>query len=360
MALVAVQADATSENASFVAACIDVSVQTLGQPNPALTHCELWVAETRTTDDNHFGTYLGQRDDETGELTGALWTSGLRSSRRWYQKDTWVALPVFAVNAEARVRAECEQSVATPYPSAWTLFDYPWSVWPLRSLGGLFKSDGVHASAHCAALSARILRHALPELPLRHNSHWYGPSSLYLELSTPYQMKRALHLQRPPGLVRSIAEDQEDDGLLRVLLEESDEAVANMTPAESRQAVTTAAIKVLEAGAGESADDVDQTAFLQAQKNYARAMFRHTWVGRVGRHKADLAVEEAEAAEAVEAAEARKEAEAEAAAARARQTAAAAAEAKAAKAIAAAEAEDDAAAEVAAIAAAMKAFRSGE
>jgi len=359
VALVAMQADATSENASFVGACIDVSVQTLGQPSPALTHCELWVAERRTTDDNHFGTYLGQRDDATGELTGAMWTSGLRSSRLWYQKDTWVAIPVFAVNAEASVRAECDQSRGTPYPSPWTLFDYPWSVWPLRSLGGLFLSDGPHASAHCAALSARVLRHALPELPLRHNSHWYGPSSLYLELSTPHQMKRALHLQRPPGVARSIVEEQEEDELLRVLLEESDEAVAAMTPAESRQAVTIAAIKVLQAGAGDSADDVDQTLFLKAQKNYARAMFRHTWVGRVGRHQAELADETEAAVAAAEAEEERKEAAAEAAAARAREAAEAAQANKAAEAAAAVEADEDAAAEAAAIAEATARFSAG-
>jgi len=343
------QADATNENASLVGRCIDLSVQTLGQPNPAMTHCELWVAEKRTTDDNHFGQYLGQSDPNTGELTGALWTSGLSTSPSFYRSKSWVAIPVYALDVERRVRDECDLNVATPYPSWWTLFDYPWSVWPLRSMAGLFKSDSVHASAHCAALSARILRHALPELPLRHDSHWYGPASLYLELSTPYQMKRALHLQRPPGVVRSQAEedrDSEDDALLETLLYGNDEEVAEMTAAESRKAVAVAALKVLQAGAGDSADDVDQTLFLQAQKHYAQAMVRHAWVGRVGRHRADLMAEQAAATEAADAAVSVAAARIEA------QEAAAQAEAAS-----AAQATTDAAADAAAVAEATARFK---
>ena len=356
-------ADETNKDAGIVSACIDLSVQTLGQPNPAMTHCEIWVAEKKSTDDNHFGQYLGQKDPQTGKLTGALWTSELATSREFYRSRSWCAVPVYAVNAEERVRAECDVNQRTPYPSVWTLFDYPWSVWPLRGISGLFKSDGVHASAHCAALTARILRRALPEMKLRHNPHWYGPASLYLELSTPHQMRRALHLQRPPSVVRSQAEDEEDDALLRVLLEQSDEVVADMTAADSRRAVSVAAINVLKAGSGgerEDVDEVDQTLFLKAQRDYAQAMFRHTWVGRVGRHTSEVEAEEEARREAAEEAEVREAEEAETQAAAASAAAAAAAEA-AAEAGAAREAEEaaqaaDDAALPAAIAAAMARF----
>ena len=352
----ALAADEQSKDAGFVTTCIDLSVQSLGQPNPAMTHCELWVAEAQPNDDNHFGQYLGQKD-AMGELTGALWTSDLPTSRDFYRSKAWVAVPVFAVDVEARARAECDLNQGTPYPSVWTLFDYPWSVWPLRSLSGLFKSDSTNAPAHCAALSARILRHALPELKLRHASHWYGPASLYLELSTPHQMKRALHLQRPPGLVRSLAEDQEDDALLETLLLGNDEEVAAMTPVESRKAVAVAAIKVLEAGAGDSADDVDQTLFLKAQRDYAQAMVRHTWVGRVGRHASELEAEvEAKRAAAEEAAK-REEEEAEARAAAAQEAKDAKAATNAAREAEAAEQAADEAALPAAIAAATARFQ---
>lgn len=345
VALMCLEADEASENAGLLARVIDLSVQTLGQPNPAMTHCELWMAERSTTEDNHFGQYLGQRDS-AGELTGSLWTSGLSTSAEFYRKKSWAAIPVFAVEAEKRVRNECDVNVGTPYPSWWTLFDYPWSVWPLRSLAAWFKSDSVSEPAHCAALSARILRNAIPEMSLRHNSYWYGPSSLYLELSTPYQMKRALHLQRPPGVVRSQAEDEEDDALLDTLLYGNDEEVTAMTTAESRKAVHVAAIKVLEAGAGESADDVDQTLFLQAQKQYATAMVRHTWVGRVGRHVRELQAEQASAEAAAAAAEAT-----------ARERAAEQKAAREAAAAAAAQAEADAAADAAAVAEATARFQ---
>ena len=353
-------ADETNKDAGIMSTCVDLSVQTLGQPNPAQTHCELWVFEKKSTDDNHFGQYLGQTDPQTGKLTGALWTSELATSREFYRSRSWCAVPVYAVNAEERVRAECDVNQGTPYPSVWTLFDYPWSVWPLRSLSGLFKSDGVHASAHCAALTTRILRHALPEMKIRHNSHWYGPSSLFLELSTPHQMRRALHLQRPPSVVRSQAEDEEDDALLRVLLEQSDEVVAAMTAADSRRAVSIAAINVLKAGSGgerENVDDVDQTLFLKAQRDYAQAMFRHTWVGRVGRHTSEVEAEEEAKREAAEEAEVREAEEAETQAVAASAAAEVKAEAGAAReAEEAAQAADDAALP-AAIAAATARFQ---
>jgi hypothetical protein len=299
--LVAMRADAVSDGAGMMGTCVDISVQTLGQPSPALTHCELWIGEEKAEDDNHFGQYLGQMGTN-GKLSGSLWTSQLDSSKQWYANESWVAVPVFAVDAETRVRSECEANLGTPYPSKWTLFDYPWSVWPLRSFSGWFLSDEINAPAHCAALTARILRRALQELCLRHGSHWYGPSSLYLELSTPYQMRRALELQRPPGVQRSTAADEADDALLATLIGENDETVAGMSATDSRRAVYVAAIKVLQAGS--TKPQVDQDEFLESQKNYARAMFRHTWIGRKARRAEDVKAEAEVARSAAEAAEA--------------------------------------------------------
>ena len=275
-------ADATNKDAGAVSTFIDAAVQTFGQPNPAMTHCEPWMLEQKPTDDNHFGQYLGQKSND--KLTGALYTSDLPASRAFYQQK-WAAVPVFAVDSAQKMRTECDQHVGTPYPSIWRLFDYPWSVWPLRSLAWMVKSDQVGQPAHCAALSARILRRAIPK-NLWHSSFWYGPASLYLELSRPSEMKRALELQRPAAVVRSHVDVEAETKLLAILIEGSDEDVAAMSAIDSKRAVTVAAINVLIAGAE---DTVDQTDFLDVQKKYATAMVRHTWVGRPAREKREQA-----------------------------------------------------------------------
>ena len=114
---------------------------------------------------------------------------------------------IFSIDAVDRVRTECHDHVHTPYPSMSRLLNYPFSVPPLRAFAG-WLDDQPGTPAHCAALSARILRSAVPEISLPHASHWFGPSSLYLELSTPERMERALATQRPVG--RSKAEEEQD------------------------------------------------------------------------------------------------------------------------------------------------------
>tara|TARA_X000001036_G_scaffold248398_1_gene231495 strand:- start:243 stop:1226 length:984 start_codon:yes stop_codon:yes gene_type:complete len=283
VALWVMLADATNENAGIMGTCVDVGVQSIGQPNPAITHCELWMADKNEGDMNHFSTYLGAKGAD-GKLCGAQWTDNMGSSERFYRNKSWAAIPIYAVDAERRLRNECDMHVATPYPTAWTLYDYPWSVWPFRAMSGLFKSDTTHAPAHCATLSARILRKAFPEIVLRHDSHWYGPSSLYLELATPHQMERSLQLQRQT--VRSQVEQEEEDELLDGLLTSSNDELAEMDEDDARAAVSTAAVKVLETGSG---DDVDQTDFLEAQKRYAKAMYIYTWKVKKGRRDREKA-----------------------------------------------------------------------
>ena len=78
VALMVLKADATSKDASFAEAVIDRTVQ-FGQPYPAVTHVELWIGERpgELAEDNHFSTYLGAKK-------GALWTSGLSDSKKFY------------------------------------------------------------------------------------------------------------------------------------------------------------------------------------------------------------------------------------------------------------------------------------
>ena len=273
--LMFMKADETSKDATWGETLVDNIVQ-LGQPYPAVTHVELWMGDQpgNKLEDNHFSTYLGAK-------RGALWTSGLTDSKKFYSSTAWSAVPIFTVDVERRVRAECNLHCGTPYPPAALLWQYPMSIWPLRAFAG-FLDDGINAPAHCAALSARILRNAIPEIQLPHPSHWYGPSSLYLELSKPERMERALAQKRPT--VRSQVEDERDERLADMLTLHSDDDVVAMSATDAREAIQALSIQVLRAGSrkgrGGASADVDQDAFRAAQERLARAVTRYTWLNR--------------------------------------------------------------------------------
>jgi len=271
VALMVMKADATSKDATWGETLVDTTVQ-FGQPYPAVTHVELWIGDrpAESGEDNHFSTYLGAKK-------GALWTSGLTDSKKFYSSAAWSAIPIVAADAERRVRSECNLHCGTPYPPAATLWQYPMSIWPLRGLSG-FLDDRINAPAHCAALTARILRSAVPEVALLHPSHWYGPSALYLELSAPERMERTLAAQRP--VVRSQAEEEEDDRLADILTLHSDDEVVEMSTADARQALHALSIKVLVAGSRDGEHGQDQDKFRAAQERYARGLTRYTWLNR--------------------------------------------------------------------------------
>jgi len=287
-AMLFLKADKTSESATFAEAFVDHTVQ-FGQPYPAITHCEMWVGEraAQAGDDNHFSTYLGASG-------GATWTSGLADSRRFYgcakavreditrrqARSSWSAIPIFSVSGSEKLRSECNRNHGTPYPSPFLLWQYPMSVWPLRAFSGLV-DDRINAPAHCAALSARILRTGLPETyTLDHPSHWYGPSSLYLELATPVRMEEALALEQPT--VRSNDEEDELNDLADILAQHSDEAVAEMRREDAHKALRQLALHVLRAGSRVDGTEVDQDNFREAQERYAWGLCRYTWKHRKG------------------------------------------------------------------------------
>jgi hypothetical protein len=271
VALMVMKADATSKDATWGEAFVDRTVQ-LGQPYPAVTHVELWVGDRpgESSEDNHFSTYLGAK-------RGALWTSGLSDSKKFYSSTAWSAVPIVAPAVERRVRSECKLHCGTPYPPAALLWQYPWSTWPLRGFAGLL-DDRINAPAHCAALSARILRSAVPELQLPQASHWYGPSALYLEMSSPERMEWGLRALRP--VVRSDIEEEQDEKLAELLTRHSDDEVVGMSTADARQALHALSIEVLRAGSRRGGREVDQDAFRSAQERYARGLTRYTWLNR--------------------------------------------------------------------------------
>ena len=287
-AMLFLKADKTSENATFAEAFVDHTVQ-FGQPYPAITHCEIWVGEraAEPSDDNHFSTYLGARE-------GATWTSGLADSRRFYgcgsplteditrrqARSSWSAIPIFAVSGAEKMRRECNRNHGAPYPPAFLLWQYPMSTWPLRAFSGLV-DDRINAPAHCAALSARILRMALPKTyTIDHPSHWYGPSSLYLELTTPMRMEEALAHEQPT--IRSNDEEDELDTLADTLAQHSDDDVTGMRREDAHKALRQLALHVLRTGSRVDGAEVDQYNFREAQERYAWGLCRYTWKHRKG------------------------------------------------------------------------------
>ena len=273
VALMVMKADATSKNASLLEGVVDRLVQ-FGQPYPAVTHVELWIGDkpAETPEHNHFSTYLGAEE-------GAQWTSGTSDYRAFYASPSWSAVPIFADDIEQRVRRACNQHCSTPYPAASLLWQYPMSIWPLRAFSG-FLDDRINAPAHCAALTTRVLRSALPDIALPHSSHWYGPSSLYLELSTPERMENALAVKR--SVVRSIVEEESDEKLVPILLYDDDDAVKAMSSRDAQQALGALATRVMEAGSRKGGAAVDQDLFRTAQEAYARGLTRYTWLNRKG------------------------------------------------------------------------------
>ena len=172
------EADRPAETFSYTERALDSIVQHM-QPSPAITHVELLIPAHSDTDSQHFSTYLGTK--------GADWSTGYGNGMDFYLNpkgngNSWRAVPIFSIDAVDRVRTECHDHVHTPYPSMTRLLNYPFSVPPLRAFAG-WLDDQPGAPAHCAALTARILRRAIPEVGLPNPSAWYGPSTLFLELS---------------------------------------------------------------------------------------------------------------------------------------------------------------------------------
>lgn len=141
------------------------------QPAPVMMHVELFVAPRadQPLDRCMFATYYGEKSG---------WGEDKRGSKSWYVegKNTWRAVPL-SVDADA-IRGACGDETDAPY----SLCMYIPSVFPFRFLSGLMRS-APKGWAHCASLTARIIRTA--GLNLNHNAAWYSPSTLWAELDRP-------------------------------------------------------------------------------------------------------------------------------------------------------------------------------
>jgi len=142
------------------------------QPSPVMCHVELIVPCCPGSQEPvNFATYIGQTSN---------WQTDRENNDAYYLVNNagkWRAVPVFGKRAASEVRDVCRKSIGVHY----SLFRYLTASWPLRAISGIV-ADATQSPAHCATLTARILRKAIGAC-LRHPSAWYGPSTLYAELS---------------------------------------------------------------------------------------------------------------------------------------------------------------------------------
>jgi hypothetical protein len=145
------------------------------QPKPALMHCEMVVPPNKENDaDVHFATYLGNRSG---------WNCDQEDNAKFYLIDhanEWRALPVYAPGAASKVRAEANLECGVPYSYKKYVSAVPPFSWVVNALGS-YLPDTRRSSAHCATLTARVLHYSIDAIS--HNSSYYGPSKLFLELS---------------------------------------------------------------------------------------------------------------------------------------------------------------------------------
>ena len=292
--LLALEADAPDTELSWWGRALDVVVRTM-QPSPALKHVELIVpvsaesvdTEIRTKDDVHFATYLGEK---------AKWGSKCEGNVVDYYTNhdkSWRAVPVMARDAIARLRTECDKNVGTPYPPAKHLYNYPYSVPPLRSRAYTLPDEPLEA-AHCAALTARCLRAGLPELNLPRRSAWcarararaaavfanprlccgrYGPSTLFLELTRGARIRSYGERLAAMDTKLSTKEMEDAEASEETLLRGSNEEVCGLSETVAQAGIDRLCRRCMTVG-------VTTTDERQAQKALARALLRESQIAR--------------------------------------------------------------------------------
>ena len=272
--LLFLEADKQGINFSVGESALDSLVQHM-QPSPAITHVEMLIPTTdESGDEMHFSTYLG--------ASGAAWSTGYGDGLDFYLNpdgngSSWRAVPVFGRDAVNRIRAECQDHLDTPYPSMARLFNYPFSVPPMRAFAS-YVDDTRGTAAHCAALTTRILHTCMPELNIPNAAPWYGPSTLYLEIARQGRMVSYAAKSSADATTKSHAEDEEAIMALDVLLRGSNKAVMGLSEQNVRAGTNLACQNCVLAGV-----DADPALVRSRQKELARATLRDSWIGRPAR-----------------------------------------------------------------------------
>lgn len=157
---------------STLECAIDKAVR-IFQPSPALAHCELLLPPAPVEEGlrTQFATYLGRSSGWQTDRADGYNYYLLQNSGRWR------AVPVFQLNASEKLRRECDMEIGVGYSLARYLSAVPPGRWVAN-----WMPDQRRSPAHCATLTARVLRNAQIYAP-KHTSAWYGPSTLYHELT---------------------------------------------------------------------------------------------------------------------------------------------------------------------------------
>lgn len=259
---------------------LDTAVQ-MAQPAPAMTHVELLVPPSHPDDDMHFATYLG------GE---AQWGRARTGNKQFYldpngNGNSWRAVPILGHDVARRLRAECDKADAehakTPYGPVWRLFNYPFSVPPGRVVAWML-DDEVGSPAHCASLTARCLRRALPELQLPRPSAWYGPSTLYLELARESRVEAYKRTLDAAATVKAIVEQERAVAGAEALLRGSDDHVAALEDEECQMGIHLLTVRAVEASV-----DGDPDEERRAQQQLARGLLRWSLLNRSAKGAAE-------------------------------------------------------------------------
>jgi len=269
--LLSLEGDKPRSDWTFWESALDTLVQS-AQPAPAMTHTEILLPPETDDEDMHFAVYLGKQ---------AHWGSAFGGGKKFYldpkgNAKSWRAVPIVGQDAVQRLRAECAKHTGTSYGPMHRLWNYPFSMPPGRSFAWML-DDRVGSPAHCASLTARCLRRAIPEIGLSQPSGWYGPSTLYLELSRESRMTSYKQYLAEAETKKAIVELEQAAQSADTLLRGSDDSVVALSHDECKCGVDLLTSKVVDA-----AVDNDPTAERLMQKNLARALLRWSQVNRRG------------------------------------------------------------------------------
>ena len=244
-------------NWTFAEKVLDGIVQ-LAQPAPAVTHVELLFPPSSKHREMHFASYIGAK---------AGFGSSFHNQRSFYMganAGQWRAVPITAKQASPRLRKECEKHRNTEY----SLIRYIFAVPPLRAISSVLP-ESTGSPGHCANISAKCLRNALPELQIEHSSSWYGPTTLSLELSSDKHTAATREALEEITSIRSIGEDEKIARAVSTLMHNTDEELKALEPHLVRDAISALALRAV----GDGLDDVGRRI---CQRQLATALLRYS------------------------------------------------------------------------------------
>ena len=244
-------------NWTFAEEVLDGLVQ-FAQPSPAVTHVELLFPPSSKHKEMHFASYIGAK---------AGFGSSFRNQHSFYLGDNsgqWRAVPLTAKQAALRLRTECEKHKHTQY----SLMRYTFAVPPLRAIASLLP-ESVGSPGHCANISARCLKNAIPEIGIEHSSNWYGPTTLALELSSDKHTTATREALETITHIRSIGEDEDLARAVSTILHNTDEELKALEPHLIRDSIAALSLRAV----GDGLDDVGRRI---CQRQLATALLRYS------------------------------------------------------------------------------------